>query len=138
MQQTVTGYRSNTSHSSVLLHISRTLEDGACNICTISSTQSTLILRDQSHDLYGKNRVAIHAAYHGMNQFAGLNSNDGQLRRALLATGLLRTAYIQKYQPWRSPGTRTQSLPDQLVTDLHQIQHMSYYSNGNIQSVQFN
>ena len=54
-----------------------------------------------------------------------------------VATGL-HTPYIQKYQPRRSQGTRTRSLSDQLVTDLHQLQHTSYYSNGNRQSVQFN
>ena len=112
------------------------LEDGACNSCTISITRSTLIMRDHRMPMR-RIWVAVHPAYHGMNQFTGLNSNDGQLRRVSLATGL-HTPYIQKYQPWRSQGPRTRSLSDQLVTDLHQLQHTSYYSNGNRQSVQFN
>jgi hypothetical protein len=117
-----TRYHSNTSQRSYILV--EILEDGACNICTISITRSTLIMRDHMIPMR-RIWVAVHPAYHGMNQFAGLNSNDGQLRRASLATGL-HTPYVQKYQPWRSKGTRTRSLSDQLVTDLHQSQHISY------------
>lgn len=96
-----------------------------------------LLYLARSYDPYEKNRVAEHPAYHGMNQLTGLNSNDGQLRRASLATGL-HAPYIQKYQPRRSPGTRTQFSSDQLVTDLHQLQYIGYYPNANNLCVQFN
>ena len=117
-----TWYHPNTSQRSYILV--EILEDGACNSCTISITRSTLIMRDHRMPMR-RIWVAVHPAYHGMNQFTGLNSNDGQLRRVSLATGL-HTPYIQKYQPWRSQEPRTRSLSDQLVTDLHQLRHIGY------------
>ena len=47
------------------------LEDGACNSCTISITRSTLIMRDHRMPMR-RIWVAVHPAYHGMNQFTGL------------------------------------------------------------------
>jgi hypothetical protein len=38
------------------------------------------LLLARSYNLYEKNQAAVHPAYHQMNQFSGLKSNDGQLR----------------------------------------------------------